>query len=78
MKQSGFEMIKLEMFVVSHIYAHMGDLVHEILFEIGFICILFVLILIPAVQQLITQRAMLVFPAGPLLALGEIQKCFDA
>lgn len=78
MKQSGFEIIKLEMLVLSHICAHNGDLVHKILFEIGFICILLVLILIPAVQKLITHSAMLVFPAGPLPALGEIQKCFDA
>lgn len=78
MKQSGFEMIRLEMFVVSHIYAHNRHLVHKISFEIGFICISPVLILIPAVQKLITQSAMLLFPAGPLPALGESQKCFDA
>lgn len=47
-------MIKLEMFALSHIYAHNGDLVHKILSEIGFICILLILILIPAVQKLIT------------------------
>lgn len=77
MKQSGFEIIKLEIFVVSHTYAHNGDLVCKIHFEIGFICTLLVLILIPLGQKLIIQSAMLVFPAGPLPALGEIQKCFD-
>lgn len=32
-------MIKLETFVVSHICAHNGDLVHKTLPEMGFICI---------------------------------------
>lgn len=76
MKQSGFEVIKLEKFVVSRICAHNGDLVHKTLFKIDLICILLVLTLSPAVQKLLTQSAMLVFPAGPLPALGEIQKCF--
>lgn len=78
MKQSGFEMIKLNMFAISQFWAHIGVLVHKILFEIGFICILLVLILIPAVQKLIIQSAMLVFLAGLFPGLGEIQKCFNA
>lgn len=78
MKQSGFEMIKLNMFVISQYWAHNGGLVHKILFEISFICILLALIFIPAVQKLIVQSSMLVFLAGPFPGLGEIQKCFDA
>lgn len=49
MKQSGFEMIKLEIFVAAHICAHNEDFVHRIVFAIVFKCILFVLVLIPAV-----------------------------
>lgn len=78
MKQSGFEVIKLDMFATSQFWAHNGGLVRKILFEIGFICILLVLILIPAVQKLIIQSAMQMSLAGPFPGLGEIQKCFDA
>lgn len=78
MKQSGFEMIKLDMFVISQFWAHNGGLVHKILFEIGFICNLLALIFIPAVQKLIIQSPMRMFLAGHFPRLGEIQECIDA
>ena len=68
-------------FVASHIYAHNGDFVCSTLFfhsPVGFMCMLLVLVLIPAVQKLITRSALLVFPVGLIPALGKIEKSFDA
>jgi len=67
-------MIGLGMIIVLRIYAHNGDLVHKILFEIGFICILLVLILIPAVQKLIIQVPYWCFQQG-LFQLWERFRC---
>lgn len=73
MKQSGFEMIKLDLFFfISQFWAHNEGWVHKILFEIGFICILLALILIPAVQKLIIQSPIRIL-AGPFQVWGRFK-----
>lgn len=72
MKQSGFEIIRLDIFFISQFWAHNEGLVHKIVFEIGFICILLVLIPIPAVQKLIIQSAMWIL-AGPFQVWGRFK-----
>lgn len=59
MKRSAFEIIKLDFFYIYRGYEPtMRVWYRKSFFEIGFICILLVLILIPAVQKLIIQSAM--------------------